>query len=121
VHGSNPTRTVRRKRMIKTVTGTSGANAAQTLTITLPANKKRIFLRHLTVTTKGADVASDIDIVINDNAVAIYPIALRTGKVFGGDFDFGKGIPIRAGDCTIVIDAGGASVVTVAGAVYEIL
>ncbi len=106
---------------VLTATGTSTANNPQTITITLPSTKSRIFIRHLTVTTKGADIAGDVDIVINDNGTAVFPIALRSGAVYGVNMDFGKGIPIRNGNCTIVIDAGGANVVTVAGVVYEII
>jgi hypothetical protein len=106
---------------VLTANGTSSANTAQTITITMPSKRSRIYIRHLTVTTKGADIAGDVDIVVNDNGVAAFPIVLRAGAVYGVNLNFGKGIPIRGGDCTIVIDAGGASVITVAGVIYEIL
>lgn len=106
--------------MFYTATGTSSANTAKTTTITKKAGRD-LYLRHLTVTTKGADIAGDIDIVINDNAVAKYPVALRSGAVYGINMNFGDpGIPINDGDCTIVVDAGGANVVTVTSAIYEI-
>ena len=106
---------------VLTANGTSSANTELTVTISLPSNKSRIFIRTLTVTTKGADISGDVDIAINDNETLTYPIALRSAEVCGGHFDFGKGIPIRGGDCTIVVDAGGASVITVVGVVYEII
>jgi hypothetical protein len=87
----------------------------------MPSTKKRIFIRHLTLTTKGADPATDVTIDIKDNGTIVYPIALRAGSVFGVNADFGKGIPIRAGDCTIVVGAAGASCITVLGVVYEII
>jgi hypothetical protein len=109
---------------VKAVTQTSGSNAAQTITITMPTTGKkgrRMFIRHLTVTTHTADIAGDVDIVINDNAVAVWAAALRSGKVYGASWDFGKGIPIRDGNCTIVIDALGAAGTTIGSVIYELI
>ena len=107
--------------MINSTVGTSSANSAKTTTITMPSNKKRIFIRNLTLTTKGADIAADVTIDIKDNGTTVWSAALRSGKVFGGIWDFNKGLPIRNGDCTIVVAAGGAGVITVTSIIYEIL
>jgi len=107
--------------MIKSVTQNSSANSPQTITITKSTGVSRIFIRHITVATKGGDVSADIDIVLNDNAVAKWATAYRSAKIFGGTFDLGKGFPIVDGDATIVIDSGGAGVITVASIIYEII
>jgi hypothetical protein len=107
--------------MVKSVTGTSGAASAQTVTITMPSNKKRIFIRNICVTTKTADIGGDVDIVVNDNGTAVWAAVLRSAKVYGAVFDMGKGIPIRDGDATIVVDSAGAGAVSVCSVIYEIL
>lgn len=106
--------------MVHSVISTSAADTEKTLTISR-GNKRRIFIRNITVTTRGADIAKDVQIIVNDNAVAIWKASLRSAKVFGGAFDLGKGIPVRDGDCTIVVDDAGASCITDTSVIYEIV
>jgi hypothetical protein len=106
--------------MVHVTTQDSGANAANALTIAR-GNKKRIFIKSLTVSTSGADIAADISVIIEDNDVDVWKCILRSGQVYGGHFDFGKGLPIRNGDCDIDVSAGGALVVTTVSVVYEVV
>ena len=107
--------------MINSKIGTSTTDAAVTVTITRPAFKRGwIMIKSITVTTKGADIAKDTDIVLNDNGVAVWAAVLRSGKVYGGHFQ-DLHIPIKNGDATVVVDAAGASVVAIASVVYETL
>lgn len=106
--------------MVTSQVSTSAANTEKTMTIAR-GNKKRIFIRTLTVTTRGGDVAADTNIIINDNGTKVWGAVLRSGKVFGGHFDFGKGLPIRNGACTIVVDDAGANVITETSAIYEVI
>jgi hypothetical protein len=82
---------------------------------------RRIYIHSITVTTSGADIAADVGIAVADNGTTIWNGELRSGKVFGGHFAFPAPIPIRAGNCVITVDAGGASVVTVTSVIYEIV
>lgn len=109
------------RKWTNAVTNDSAANTAKTTTITKPTGKE-IYIHTLTVSTGGADLAADCSIVINDNAVAVWKVEFRAGQIFGGHFDFSScPIPVRSGDATIVVDAGGASVVTTTSVTYEIL
>jgi hypothetical protein len=106
--------------MVHVQTQDSTANAAQSLAISR-GNKKRIYIKSLTISTGGADLAADCSVIIEDNDVDVWKVELRSGKVFGGHFDFGKGLPIRNGDCDIDVDAGGAGVTTHLSVVYEVV
>lgn len=101
-------------------TDESAANTAKTVTITKPTGKE-IHIHSLAIGSRGADISSDVTVTINDNAIAIWAMEFRAGQVFGGFFDFSScPIPIRAGDATIVADAGGAGVIMRIAATYEI-
>lgn len=109
----------------RTLVGDSAANTAKTHTITQPTGNKGtkdIEIRSLTVSTAGADIAADTTISIQDNAVEIWRVELRSGKVFGGHFRFDDyPLTIRDGDCTIVTDAAGASVIVSVSVVYNVV
>lgn len=107
-----------------TLTGISAANTAKTHTITVPRAglaKKECYIRSLTISTQGADPASDIEVDIKDNAVEIWSITLRAGQVFGCHLRFDDAPVIcRAGDCTIVTSAAGAGCLVKVSSVYSI-
>jgi hypothetical protein len=110
-----------------TVTANSGANAAQTVTLTPPfrqgnaAPYKKLVIHSITVTTSGGDIAADIGILLTKPNSETWNAELRSAKVFGGHFDFSHPIDCGHGVSTIVVDAGGANVVTTCSVQYEIL
>lgn len=109
---------------LRTASTTSSAATEATTTITMPTTGKKgrkINIWGITVTTKTADIGGDCDIVVNDNAVAVWAAVLRSGKVYGADFQFTRPIVIRDGDATIVVDSAGAAAVTVTSVIYEIV
>ena len=83
-----PYKTIKEIQMrngLRTLTGVSAANTAKTHTITVPqANsvKRECYIRSLTVSTQGADPASDIEVDIDDNGSTIWSVTLRRGQVF---------------------------------------
>lgn len=99
----------------------STANAEVTLTIAMPPSKHRIYLRSLTITTRGADVATDVEVDVKENGTEIWSTNLRAGKVFWEFFPFPKNGPIvsREGDLTVVAGAAGADVLLKIAATYE--
>jgi hypothetical protein len=101
----------------------SSANTAVTLTITMPTGKHRIYLRSLTVTTRGADLATDVEVDVDDNAVEVWSMSLRAGQIAAAHVEFPKNGPVvaRAGDMTITAGAGGASVLVKIAATYELI
>ena len=109
---------------LKTLTGVSAANTEKTHTIAVPRDnvgKRECYIRSLTVSTQGADPASDVAIDVKDNAVTVWSVTLRAGQVFGGHFRFDD-MPVicRAGDCTIVTSAAGAACIVKVSTVYSI-
>lgn len=109
--------------MVNSATQDSAANTEQTLTITR-GNRKRIYLRHLTVSIQGEDHTADVTVDVKDDGVTVYSTVLRAGKVFIDDADLGDGIPIRNGNCTIVASAAGGatnSAITTLSTTYEII
>jgi len=110
---------------LHTLTGVSAANTAKTHTISVPRAvggvKKECYIRSLTVSTQGADPASDIEVDIDDNGVTVWSVTLRAGQIFGGHFRFDD-MPViaRAGDCTITTSAAGASCIVKVSTVYSI-
>lgn len=106
-------------------TADSTANTAQTLTLTAPkvnnttGNTRYLLLHSLTVSTSGADLAADMGVKITTGSGQTWNVELRSGKVFGGHFEFSHPIVSR-GDITIVADAGGALVVSTLSVVYEV-
>ena len=109
------------------VTQDSSANTAQTVTISALARQtggssKRYKIHSVTVTTKGADLAADIGILITTGYGFTWNAELRSGKVFGFDKIFGPfGLDCGPGATTVVVDAGGASVVTTCSVHYEVI
>ena len=102
-----------------TSTDVSAANTAKTITKAAVAGKSH-YITAIEVSTKGADAASDIDVVLNeDNAgtpVAKWQEVIGTYAVSGSrcGIVFAKPIKLTAGKTAdLVVDAGGASVVTV--------
>ena len=113
---------------LRTFTGVSAANTAKTHTVTLPkvhatsGAYREIRIHSLTVSTGGGDLSADCTISVQDNASEVWKTELRSGKVFGGNFNFGDyPIVIRNGDLTIVTDAGGANVIVTISAVYSVM
>ena len=101
-------------------TDVSAANTAKTITKAAVAGKSH-YITAIEVSTKGADAASDIDVVLNeDNAgtpVAKWQEVIGTYAVSGSrcGIVFAKPIKLTAGKTAdLVVDAGGAGVVTVA-------
>jgi len=105
-------------------TQSSTADTEQTLTLTAPvmnsnsSNSRYLLLHDLTITTKGADIAKDVVVLITNAAGETWAGALRSGRVDGAHFPFKQPIVSR-GDITVVVDDAGASCVTVASAIYE--
>jgi hypothetical protein len=121
VNGSNPTRTKQRRNdMVYATTQASAANTAQTLTVAR-GNKKRIFLKELTFSSGVAAIVPDVTIAVKDNGTTVWQVELLAAHARPEQFEFGKGIPIRNGDLTIVVDAGGATVVTYISACVEVV
>lgn len=113
--------------MVKTSLGTSGANSAQTITITSP-NTKYIKLCGYSVSYKGAAVpAADItiDFKDEDNNVLwqdIIPRGTANSGTTVARYHFGN-CPIycpTGKNLKCVIGAGGASVITVASVLWNI-
>jgi hypothetical protein len=108
------------------MTGDSAANTAKTHTITAPAvnsgtsKKKKVVIHSITVSTKGADIAADVGVLLTKANGETWNVELRSGKVFGGHFNFDHPIDCGHGDVTITTDAGGASVVVTTSVVYEV-
>ena len=109
---------------LRTLTGVSAANTFKTHTISVPRDnvgKRECYIRSLTVSTQGADPASDIEVDIDDNGTTIWSVTLRAGQVFGGHFRFDDcPVIVRAGDCTITTSAAGAACVVKVSTVYSI-
>ena len=111
---------------LHTLTGISAANTAKTHTITMNGARgtlipRECLIRSLTVSTQGADPASDIEVDIKDNGTEIWSVTLRAGQVFGGHFRFDDcPVIVRAGDCTIITSAAGAGCLVKVSAVYSI-
>jgi hypothetical protein len=108
---------------VLSATTESGANAAVTLTIAMGNGKSRIFLRSLTVTTRAADIATDVEVDVKDDGTELWSLSLRAGQLFGAHVEFPKNGPViaRAGDMTVVAGAGGAAVLVKISCTYEIL
>jgi hypothetical protein len=117
---------------MKVVTQDSSANTANTLTLTAPdrspssgitVRRKRILIHAITVTTKGADLAADMGVLLTTSTAETWNAELRSGKVFGAHFSFYNPIDcgIEDGNVTIVADAGGASVVSTLSVQYELV
>lgn len=108
---------------IKSSTGS--ANATTTLTLTAPAtntttaNTRHILLHHITVSTKGADIAADIVVTITNAASETYIINMRSGQVYGVVENFDQPIVSR-GTLTVTATAGGAGCISTIAAVYEV-
>ena len=100
----------------------SAANTAVTLTITMPSKKNRIVLRDLVISTRGADLATDVEVDVKNNGTEVWSMNLRAGQLFGAHIPFPKNGPIvcKEGDMTITAGAGGASVLVKIAATYEI-
>lgn len=102
-------------------TGSSAANTAKTHTIT-KLSGKAIRLHSLTVSTRGADSATDCQVTISDNGTVVWRVSLRLAKVFGGHFNFDScPIPIRNGNLTIDTGAAGALCIVDVSATYEVV
>jgi len=106
----------------QTVTQVGTANSPNTITITGVAGKS-IYIHAFEVVTKGASSGNDINIKLNDGSTLKWQevigsgsnVGTRTGVVFGI-----TAIQITSGStCTLVIDAGGSNVVTVANILYS--
>ena len=108
---------------VLSATTESAADTAVTLTIAMGNGKNRIFLRSLTVTTRGADLPDDVQIDVNDDGTEIWSMNLRSLQVFGAHISFPKNGPViaRAGDMTIVAGAAGAACIVKISCTYEII
>ena len=114
---------------LRTLTGVSLANTAKTHTISaiVPGTgtggmRRKINIHSIAISTGGGDIAADCTVTINDNAVGIWAVEMRAGKVFGGYFRFDDyPITIKDGDCTIVTDAAGAGVTVTVSIVYSVI
>ena len=103
-----------------TVTGVSGANAAQTITRAAVAGASH-YITAFEVSTRGGDVAADINILLQEDAagapVTHWQEVIGTFAVSGSRVGLVLSRPIRltAGmTADLVVGAGGAGVVTVA-------
>lgn len=100
--------------------GTSGANAAQTITKTAPSNQRLILTSYLVV-IRGADAGADISVAITDSADnVLWQDYLGSGAARGGrcGFAWPDGLEVLlptgaiSSEVNLVIGAGGASVIT---------
>ena len=109
----------------RTLVGVSAANTEKTHTITQPTGNKGtkdIEIRSLTVSTSGGDIGADAGVYIKDNGTIVWSVMLRSAKVFGGHFRFDNyPITIKDGDCTIVTDDAGESVLVHVSVVYNVV
>ncbi len=102
-----------------TLTDVSSANTAKTITKAAVAGKSH-YITAIEVSIKGADAASDIDAVLTEDAagtpIALWQEVIGTYAVAGSrcGIVFNKPIKLTANkSADLVVDAGGASVVTV--------
>jgi len=99
-----------------TVTGVSSANTAKTIT-KAAVTDRRHYVEGYMVVIKGADAAADIDIELQDGTTVIWRDVIGLGNGRGSrvgticennPFSFTPGTAVN-----LVVDAGGANVVTV--------
>ncbi len=115
-----PTSLVGSLTNVISVTQTSGANAAQTITINAVADKSH-YIVGFEVAIKAAAAVTDIDVVLNDGATAKWSTVIGAGAAIGTRVGMMLPYPIKmtaATAVTLVVDAGGASVVTLANIAY---
>ena len=106
---------------LRVMTGDSAANTEKTHTVAKPGGKK-IYIYSLSVSTSGADISADAEILIKDNAVTVWKFMLRTAVSFGGFMTFSDcPIPIRDGNLTIVTGEGGAGVIVTVSITYKVI
>jgi hypothetical protein len=83
---------------------------------------KKILIHSITVTTKGADIAADVGILLTKvSSSETWNAEMRSGKVFGAHFPFPHPIDCGHGNVTITTDAGGAGVVVTTSVQYEVI
>lgn len=106
---------------LSTSTQTSSANTAQTITITAGASTPRVYM--VEVAIKGAAAGNDINIYLKDGATTKWHEVIGSGASQGERVGFVTMMPIKgtnSQNMTLEVDAGGASVVTVANIGYTL-
>lgn len=107
---------------LSSTTGVSSANAAQTLTVAAGGAGVRNYAKGLEVAIRGAAAGADINITLKDGATVLWrevignaaPRGERVGVMFPD-----RGLKGSANTAmTLEVEAGGASVVTVANLAY---
>ena len=103
----------------------SAADGATTHTIPMPGDTRWVKIESLTVSTRGADIAADISITIQDvqpyKTIERWRVWLRNAQIFGGHFASIGTVHIENGIMRIHVDAGGAGVITDLSCVYKCL
>ena len=108
---------------LRNYTGESGADAAATHTINIPAGSNVANFKSLTVSTRGADQAADIKIAITDGGRERWIVWLRNAQIHGGHFaNIGNIILANSpSSLTITTGAAGAGSIVVVSCVVEAL
>lgn len=99
-----------------TVTGDSGANAAQTITKAAEVGKSH-YITAIEVVLTGAAAASAISVKLNDDVTTVWKSGIGLGSARGARTGFALSFPIKitAGKkADLIVDAGGAATVTFA-------
>ena len=102
-----------------TYTSESTANATKTHILNIPGKTKWVDVKSLTISTRGADVAADISITIQDDGAPRWKVWLRSAQIFGGHFPNIGVIPLSSGKMKIVTAAGGSGVIVTVSCVYK--
>lgn len=97
------------------LTGTSGANAAQTVTQAAPGLGKQNVLAQLEVSWSGGAVAAGTKVEVKDGTTVVYTEYLGDGTSVLGKFVANLPAPLVASPnatLSVVVDAAGAGVTT---------
>lgn len=114
-HGMKPDTAV-----VQTETQDSSANSSQTVTVAGSSGRFH-FVTGFEVAISGADASEDIFVTVEDDGTAIWKTVIGSGSARGERTGIAFSRPVRIGrgnDLTLVVTAGGASVVTHANLEY---